>query len=281
MRCGERYAAADFIRTGAADAVKDAIDRQLQGPGAAAKLESIVGESPNCSFDADLNGPPDGVPVHPAVTTRAQVLPFGELTWENFERLCYRLAGKAQGVEYVARYGRSGQAQQGIDLYARLGNGKYEVWQAKRYGSIAARNVKAIVAAFWAGAWKDKSDRLVLAVQASLADTKVQNEVEKQADALKAEGITFVAYGGDELSEVLRAKPVLVDDFFGRGWVEAFLGPEAAKALSARLDGGEFSRVRAQLRRFYDAHFHLLDVGVALPRRRLLEMATRWVYRAT
>ena len=166
-------------------------------------------------------------------------------------------------------------------MYARLGNGKYEVWQAKRYGSIAARNVKAIVAAFWAGAWKDKSDRLVLAVQASLADTKVQNEVEKQADALKAEGITFVAYGGDELSEVLRAKPVLVDDFFERGWVEAFLGPEAAKALSARLDGGEFSRVRAQLRRFYDAHFHLLDVGVALPRRRLLEMATRWVYRAT
>ena len=150
-------------------------------------------------------------------------------------------------------------------MYARLGNGKYEVWQAKRYGSIAARNVKAIVAAFWAGAWKDKSDRLVLAVQASLADTKVQNEVEKQADALKAEGITFVAYGGDELSEVLRAKPVLVDDFFGRGWVEAFLGPEAAKALSARLDGAEFSRVRAQLRRFYDAHFHLLDVGVALP----------------
>jgi hypothetical protein len=183
----------------------------------------------------------------------------------KFRAALLPVSRQGQGVEYVARYGRSGQAQQGIDLYARLGNGKYEVWQAKRYGSIAARNVKAIVAAFWAGAWKDKSDRLVLAVQASLADTKVQNEVEKQADALKAEGITFVAYGGDELSEVLRAKPVLVDDFFGRGWVEAFLGPEAAKALSARLDGGEFSRVRAQLRRFYDAHFHLLDVGVALP----------------
>jgi energy-coupling factor transporter ATP-binding protein EcfA2 len=56
-----------------------------------------------------------------------------------------------------------------------------------------------------------------------------------------------------------------VDDFFGREWVGAFLGPEAARALSARLDGAEFARVRAQLRRFYDAHFHLLDVGVALP----------------
>jgi hypothetical protein len=50
-----------------------------------------------------------------------------------------------------------------------MGNDKYEVWQAKRYESIAAGDVKAIVAAFRAGAWKDKSDRLVLAVQASLA----------------------------------------------------------------------------------------------------------------
>ena len=28
--------------------------------------------------------------------TKPQVLPFGELSWENFERLCYGLAGKAE-----------------------------------------------------------------------------------------------------------------------------------------------------------------------------------------
>jgi hypothetical protein len=114
------------------------------------------------------------------------VLPFGELTWENFERLCYRLAGKAERVEYVARYGRPGQAQQGIDLFTRMANGKYEVWQVKRYGSIASSDVKTIVDAFRAGAWKDKSEQLVLAVQASLADTKVQDEIEAQAAALMA-----------------------------------------------------------------------------------------------
>jgi hypothetical protein len=31
------------------------------------------------------------VPAHPPVSTRPQVLPFGEPTWENFERLCHRL----------------------------------------------------------------------------------------------------------------------------------------------------------------------------------------------
>ncbi len=219
----------------------------------------------NSCFDADLNAPADGIPSNPPVITRAQVLPFGELTWENFERLCYRLAGRAERVEYVARYGRSGQAQQGIDLFVRLANGKYQVWQAKRYESIAANQVKMIVDGFREGTWKDKSQRLILAVQASLADTKVQDEIERQATALKAEGITFVAHGRGELSEILKGHPEVVDDFFGRGWVDAFLGTEAPKALGARLDGAEFARVRAQLGRFYNAHFHLLDVGVAMP----------------
>jgi NACHT domain len=229
------------------------------------KLMLTDPESLNSSFDADLNAPADAVPANPPVITRVQVLPFGELTWENFERLCYRLAGSAERVEYVARYGRSGQAQQGIDLFARMANGKYEVWQAKRYGSITSRNVKAIVDTFQAGTWKDRSEQLILAVQASLADAKVQDEIEAQAAALKAGGITFVPRGGEELSELLRRYPDIIDDFFGRGWVEAFLGPEAATALGVRLDGAEFARVRAQLRRFYDAQFHLLDVGVALP----------------
>jgi hypothetical protein len=88
------------------------------------------------------------VPAHPPVSTRTQVLPFGELTWENFERLCYRLAGQNERIEYIARYGRSGQAQQGIDIFVRLANGKYEVWQAKRYEAISASDVKAIVKTF-------------------------------------------------------------------------------------------------------------------------------------
>jgi energy-coupling factor transporter ATP-binding protein EcfA2 len=222
-------------------------------------------EGLDSSFDADLNAPADRVPAHPPVVTRVQELPFGELTWENFERLCYRLAGKDARVEHVARYGRQGQAQRGIDLFARLASGKYEVWQAKRYASITVRHVKAIVREFRNGTWKDKSEQLILVVQASLADTKVQDEIEAQATTLRSDGITLVARGGEELSEILRSHPEIVDDFFGRGWVEVFLGAEAATALGARLDGAEFARVRAQLRNFYDAHFHLLDVGVALP----------------
>ncbi len=229
------------------------------------KLPLTDSENLSSAFHAELNAPADGTPVCPPVKTRAQVLPFGELTWENFERLCYRLAGRDKRVEYVARYGRAGQAQEGIDLFVRLTNGKYEVWQAKRYGSITPGKIRDIVGAFRAGIWRDKSEKLILAIQASLADTKVQDAIEAQAAILEAEGITFIPQGGEELSDLLRGHPELVDDFFGRGWVEAFLGHEAAKALRARLDGAEFARVRTQLHGFYDTHFGLLDVGVALP----------------
>src|SRR3984893_16512612 len=116
----------------------------------AGKLALTDHENPNSSFDA-LNAPVDAVPAHPPVITRPQVLPFGELTWENYLRLCYDLAGRAERVEHVARYRRSGQAQQGIDLFARMASGKYEVWQAKRYGSIASSDVKTIVDTCGAG----------------------------------------------------------------------------------------------------------------------------------
>lgn len=213
----------------------------------------------------DLNTPPDQVPAHPPVTTRQQVLPFGDLTWENFERLCFRIAGQSDRIEHAGRYGRQGQAQQGIDLFARLPSGKYEIWQAKRYASITTGDVKGIVETFLTGTWVAKCETLILAVQASLADTKIQDEIERQAVELKKIGIVLLPRGGEELSVILREYPELVDDFFGRVWVEAFLGPEVATQLGPRLDGGEFAKVRAQLRRYYDAHFHLLDVGVSLP----------------
>ncbi len=214
---------------------------------------------------AGLNAPPDSVPSHPPTSTRQQVLPFGELTWENFERLCYRIASQDKRAEHVARYGRQGQAQHGIDIFVRLESGKYEVWQAKRYAEISAAEVKEIVKKFREGSWSAKTDKLVLAVQASLADTKVQDAIEEEAESLKGIGITFIPIGGDELSNRLRNFPEIIDDFFGRDWVRAFLGPEAAALLGTRLDGAEFSRLRDQLYKYYNASFHNLDVGVSLP----------------
>jgi hypothetical protein len=53
------------------------------------------------------------------VRTRLQELPFGDLAWENFERMCLRLVRLEAEVEHCQLYGTRGQDQEGIDLYAR------------------------------------------------------------------------------------------------------------------------------------------------------------------
>lgn len=205
--------------------------------------------------------PPDVVPPDPPSTTRHQVLPFGTLTWENFERLCHRLCTLDGNVNYCARYGQQGEAQEGIDIFARLADGRYHCLQAKRHRQFNANQLAAAVKLFLAGSWAARTSRFTLAVQASVRSTSLQDAIERQAEMLAARGIAFVVLDGEELTERLRKHPILVDDFFGRHWVVAVLGQEVADHLGPRLDGGEFARLRAQLAQVYQADFHHVDPG--------------------
>lgn len=75
----------------------------------------------NCNY-----GISKSCPTFTSVRTAAQAFPFSELRWENFEKLClcYRLVGKQADIESHSLYGRAGQAQQGIDIFARKRNGR-------------------------------------------------------------------------------------------------------------------------------------------------------------
>ncbi len=189
-------------------------------------------------------------------------LPFGSLTWENFERLCYRLALKQGVFDHVARYGRQGQAQQGIDIFARTPDGRYSVWQAKRYASYTPHNLKSAIESFLEGSWVDQTDTLVIAVQASLEDVKLQDEIERQVKRLADKKIALEVLGGDALVERIRPHKELVSDFFGRAWLEAIYGMDLEPELKNRLDGIEFAKVRTQLERMYATRFSFLDQGI-------------------
>lgn len=133
---------------------------------------------------------------------------MGDLSWENFERLCYRLLGQRNEVEHCARYGVQGEAQEGIDLFARLSSGRYHCWQAKRHKSFGAAKLRDAVDLFLDGPWAEKTDEFTLAVQASLQSTAVQREIEKQTKRCKQKGIAFNAIDGEELSRRLREHPL-------------------------------------------------------------------------
>jgi len=150
---------------------------------------------------------PESVVKTPPVKTLIHDLPFDKLSWQNFERLVFRLVLKNSDVEYCAPYGRSGQNQNGIDVYARLSGGGYVCWQAKNLKGVTASNIEKATDDFLKGKWANSAKRFVLCVRASLADTGLQDAIEAQAARLCKEGIVFKAVDGTQLSELLR--PIL------------------------------------------------------------------------
>ena len=89
-------------------------------------------------FPSWLSLPPNAEPP-PPVETRTYPLPIGQLTWENFERLCVRIAELEADVEYCRQYGVRGQDQEGIDLFAwERARNSYTVYQCKRVNGLWA-----------------------------------------------------------------------------------------------------------------------------------------------
>ncbi|WP_160172521.1 restriction endonuclease [Caballeronia sordidicola] len=138
------------------------------------------------------------------VDTRVQLLPFDALSWENYERLCRRLTALDGEVDHCARYGRQGDAQEGIDIFARQADGRYHCLQAKRHRTFGVAKLREAIDVFLGGSWTARATRFTIVVQASLRSMAVQEEIELQAARLAACGISFAALDGEDLTESLR-----------------------------------------------------------------------------
>jgi NACHT domain len=198
----------------------------------------------------------------PPTRTRLQILPFHELEWENFERLCYRLARFAGDVEqWAALFGGRGQKQDGIDIYVRRPDvSRYACWQSKRYDRLTVSALKAAVTEFEQGEWAPKSDEFIICTSASIQDTKLQLEIEAQIVRLRSKNLALQVLGQTELSAALKNKAALVRDFFGREWARDFAdgGDEADKSL----DVADIATMRAELQKLYFSNFSGIDPGI-------------------
>jgi len=226
-------------------------------------LNFAVPESGVEAVPARLLLPPDGQPP-PPVVSRAQALPLDRLTWENFERLCLRLVELESDVEHCQLYGKKGQAQEGIDLYARLKASPptYVVYQCKRVADFGPSRIKEAAEEFLEGRWAKSPTRLTLCTSESLSRTERADELERQNAVLKQLGCQMVAWDLEAISKRLKDHPDLVDDFFGRPWVVEFCGIEAADALGTRLDRSRINDFRDRLGQFYSRIFNIQDPGL-------------------
>ena len=225
-------------------------------------MQDSIAPSAAPTVPAYLQERPESVVKDPPVENRVPELPFEKLSWRNFERLVFRLAGKNSDVVYCAPYGRSGQAQDGIDVYARLSGGKHVCWQAKNRKNVRVSHIKKAVDDFLKGKWAASAERFVYCVRASLADTALQDAIETQAARLHDEGILFEAIDGIQLSEKLRSHPEIIDRFFGQSWLVVFAGKEAAASLKRPLEMQRVIALRSRLAEIYNARFQLLDPGL-------------------
>lgn len=226
--------------------------------------------------------------IDPPVETRHQVLPFECLAWENFERLCLRLAVPRGEVVHSADHGGSteadgrrsardarlygvrGQAQQGIDLYVRLAvlpdgcspDRRYLCLQSRRVATLTAAKLRKAVSDFLAGKWSRACGVFVYATSLAAVRSELADEIRVQTERLRAEGIEFEVWDAELMSPWLKEEPSLVDDFFGRAWAESFCGREAVERLGTRLDAHQVGELRDQMQRFYTAMFDVTDSGM-------------------
>lgn len=214
---------------------------------------------------ATLWSVPDGPWPAPPVQPKPALLPVGELTPENAERLFTRMLETEAHIEHATLYGLPGQAQAGIDVYARTTPSldasttpgrSFVALQSRRVQSLTAASITSAVTDFLAGKWADRCSRFYYATSSSLRDTKLDAAIRSAHDTLAAEGIDFVPWGAEEIAARLRDEPRLVDDFFGRAWVVAFCGEDRAADLARRITPEEARAARAALGALYKAAFH-------------------------
>jgi energy-coupling factor transporter ATP-binding protein EcfA2 len=233
-------------------------------------------------FPVWLNSPPDGSALNPPLETRAQGLPFTDLSWQNFERLVLRLVRLENSIADGEIYGIPGQNQSGIDILAepKLGTSKKVCYQCKKVKEFKASDIKSAVDKFLKGTWLDESGEFVLCTTCPLETTAHVEEISKQRKRLKLKGVTFTIWDGSEsgrLSEKLKKLPELVDDFFGRPWVKVFNGQDAAVQMGHRLDNVDLVNLRHRLKALYTVLFNQHDPGLRTPIGHVTDYLQRYV----
>ena len=238
------------------------MSKKTQSAPKVSEQKSVDGKGPLPSW---LDIPPTGT-VQPPVRTRTQLLPLQDLAWEDFERLCVRLARLESSIEHCQLYGTRGQRQHGIDLYARrTRSSDYVVYQCKRVARFGPTALKAAVTAFRRGTWFNSAKEFIICTTTDGSQTRTAEELERQQKSLRKRGILVRLFDRSEVSRLLNDEPSIVDDFFGRAWTEAFCGADAVEGLGRRLDAGQVIEFRRRLRDFYGEVFNLHDPGIPIP----------------
>jgi hypothetical protein len=168
-------------------------------------------------------------------------------------------------LETCRIYGTRGQEQEGIDVYSvdRI-SGKHHVLQCKRVKQFGPSNLVSAVDLFLKGHWAASATSFTLCTTSRLDSTKYAEKIEAQRERLRQTGIGLEIWDASELEQLLKDKPDIVDDFFGRSWAEVFCPAGQMERLKYRTTGPDVAEMRIKLGTLYTRVFAAHDPGFSV-----------------
>jgi hypothetical protein len=162
--------------------------------------------------------------IPPPVVPRTERLPLENLGWDAFESFCRDLVSRTPGVRDCHHFGKQGDTQLGIDLFADFESGSRWAFQNKRWKEFGPADVeKAVQATTYA------ADCFVILLSRE-ATAGVRNAVAKHT--------AWDIWDVRDLSQKVRELPLeaarrLLDQHLGAGVRRAFLGVSAVGTFLA------------------------------------------------
>lgn len=152
----------------------------------------------------------------PSSRVRMLVLPFGNLSDDEFERFCAELFAARHPDANVTRNGSTGEKQFGVDVYVNTPTERVGV-QCKRRSQFAQHDIEAVVAELKPEAGVDRG---IIALSRETASAGARRAMSAHPN--------WALVDGEGLSRMVRELPLergarMVDTYF-HGLTEAFLG---------------------------------------------------------
>ena len=182
---------------------------------------SEAGNWETIADDDGVWGPPATFPP-PLDDPRPAYLNTHQMDWENFERLVMAIARQLDGAYDARRYGKRGQAQQGVDVVAFLPDRSCTVYSARRWQAFRPRDLERTVDEYLGGRRPFDAKRLVVAVGSEVRDTALIDKLDELRQKYPDARIDL--WDQAQISERLRRHPHLVSTFFGQPTAEVFCG---------------------------------------------------------
>ena len=163
--------------------------------------------------------------IRPPVIASPTELPFRELRWERFERLCQD-AARTQGFSDVQRYGKAGQVQHGVDFLGVSPEGCGTAFQVKQQENISAPELREMVRHFADGPLITRHDAFVVCMSVEANDKNFQDELHR----LREQHVFDIhIWDAADITHFLRREENLVRVYFGPYWTKMIFVSRAVR----------------------------------------------------